>query len=106
MPRWSRYHTGRSRLASVTRKIEIKMVHTGQIPCLALSTDDWVREVVPSRRKSPMWVLGKHARRLAHRILATSAFGFLIAGCSVHPLPEDVTGLSTYNIVRQIRCET
>jgi len=53
-----------------------------------------------------MCVFGQLARRLAHRVLAASAFGFLIAGCSVHPLPEDVTGLSTYNIVRQIRCET
>lgn len=32
--------------------------------------------------------------------------GFLGLRVLVHPLPEDVTGLSTYNIVRQIRCET
>jgi hypothetical protein len=30
---------------------------------------------------------------------------FWIAGCTIHPLPEDVTGVSTYHIVRQIRCE-
>jgi hypothetical protein len=28
-----------------------------------------------------------------------------LTGCSIHPLPEDTTGVSTYNIVRQIRCE-
>jgi hypothetical protein len=27
------------------------------------------------------------------------------AGCSIHPLPEDVTGVTTYEIVRRIRCE-
>jgi hypothetical protein len=27
-------------------------------------------------------------------------------GCAIHPLPEDVTGVDTYYIVRQIRCET
>jgi hypothetical protein len=28
-----------------------------------------------------------------------------LAGCAIHPLPEDVTGVKTYDIVRQIRCE-
>jgi len=28
-----------------------------------------------------------------------------VGGCAIHPLPDDVTGVSTYNIVRQIRCE-
>lgn len=28
-----------------------------------------------------------------------------LTGCAIHPLPDDVTGVSTYNIVRQIRCE-
>ena len=28
-----------------------------------------------------------------------------LAGCSIHPLPEDVTGLKTETIVRKIRCE-
>jgi hypothetical protein len=43
-------------------------------------------------------------RRIARAgaiVLATA-----IAGCAVHPLPNDVTGLSTNIIVRQIRCET
>ncbi|MCA0032651.1 hypothetical protein [Mesorhizobium sp. B263B2A] len=31
---------------------------------------------------------------------------FVLTACGIHPLPDDVTGLSTYNIVRQIRCET
>lgn len=33
------------------------------------------------------------------------AASVLSSGCSIHPLPEDVTGVSTYHIVRQIRCE-
>jgi len=28
------------------------------------------------------------------------------SACAIHPLPDDVTGVSTYTIVRQIRCET
>ena len=28
-----------------------------------------------------------------------------LAACAIHPVPEDVTGVSTYQIVRQIRCE-
>jgi hypothetical protein len=28
-----------------------------------------------------------------------------VAGCAIHPLPEDVTGISTYKIVQKIRCE-
>jgi hypothetical protein len=40
------------------------------------------------------------------RILAASAAAFLLANCSIHPLPEDVTGVNTYHIARQIRCET
>jgi len=31
---------------------------------------------------------------------------FALAGCAIHPLPEDVSGVKTYVIVRQIRCET
>jgi hypothetical protein len=31
---------------------------------------------------------------------------FLLGGCAIHPVPKDVTGVSTYEIVRQIRCET
>ncbi len=29
-----------------------------------------------------------------------------LAGCAINPLPEDVTGVDTYDIVRQIRCES
>jgi hypothetical protein len=53
-----------------------------------------------------MWTLGRRARKMGQRLLAISALGALASACSVHPLPDDVTGLSTYNIVRQIRCET
>jgi hypothetical protein len=31
---------------------------------------------------------------------------FTLAGCAIHPLPEDVSSVPTYVIVRQIRCET
>lgn len=37
--------------------------------------------------------------------IAGVALSFFASGCSIHPLPEDVTGVSTYHIVRQIRCE-
>jgi hypothetical protein len=30
----------------------------------------------------------------------------LFSGCAIHPVPEDVTGLDTGDIVKQIRCET
>ena len=37
--------------------------------------------------------------------VAAIALSFLGAGCAIHPLPQDVTGVDTYHIVRQIRCE-
>jgi hypothetical protein len=40
------------------------------------------------------------------RICAGVAIAFTAAGCAIHPLPEDVSGVPTYAIVRQIRCET
>jgi hypothetical protein len=30
----------------------------------------------------------------------------LFSGCAIHPVPEDVTGVTTPSIVKQIRCET
>jgi hypothetical protein len=30
----------------------------------------------------------------------------LLSNCAIHPVPQDVTGVDTYHIVRQIRCET
>jgi hypothetical protein len=30
----------------------------------------------------------------------------LLSDCAIHPVPEDVTGVTTYDIARQIRCET
>jgi hypothetical protein len=33
------------------------------------------------------------------------ALSFFASGCAIHPLPQDVTGVDTYHIVRQIRCE-
>lgn len=44
------------------------------------------------------------------RIIGVPIVGFLISavlgGCAIHPLPEDVAHVSTYYIVRQVRCET
>jgi hypothetical protein len=34
------------------------------------------------------------------------AIAFGTGGCAIHPLPEDISGVPTYTIVRQIRCET
>lgn len=42
-------------------------------------------------------------RRLSAAAAALSLS--LFSGCAIHPLPEDVTGVTTYHIVRQIRCE-
>jgi hypothetical protein len=40
------------------------------------------------------------------RCLAVIAAGALFAGCAIHPVPEDVSGVNTADIVKQIRCET
>lgn len=40
------------------------------------------------------------------RRLSALAFGLLLTGCSIHPAPEDVTGVDTLDIVKQVRCET
>lgn len=40
------------------------------------------------------------------RCLAAAAVSLILANCAIRPLPDQVTGISTYNIVRQIRCET
>ena len=53
-----------------------------------------------------MSALGGRVRKSGERLFKISALVALASACSMHPLPEDVTGLSTYNIVRQIRCET
>jgi hypothetical protein len=50
-----------------------------------------------------MWMRGiANGRKLSAAILSALA----VSGCAIHPLPDDVVHLSTYNIVRQIRCET
>ncbi len=47
------------------------------------------------------------ARRAFRRVrTGVISLGFIAAGCAIHPLPEDMTGVPTYIIVRQIRCET
>src|SRR4051812_37410089 len=40
------------------------------------------------------------------RCVAAVAAASLMAGCAIHPVPEQVTGVSTSDIVKQIRCET
>jgi len=37
---------------------------------------------------------------------ALVASPLVLAGCAIHPLPEDFSGVPTHTIVRQIRCET
>jgi hypothetical protein len=39
------------------------------------------------------------------RFIVAFALLPLFCGCSIHPLPDDVSGVSTPTIVRQIRCE-
>ena len=34
-----------------------------------------------------------------------ATFAFVVAGCAIHPLPEDVSGVPTGKIVQKIRCE-
>jgi hypothetical protein len=43
---------------------------------------------------------------MCNRPIAAVAAVFLLSGCAIHPLPEDVAGVDTSDIVRQIRCET
>src|SRR5262245_45651398 len=43
-------------------------------------------------------------RRLGVRASGIAAFAAL-AGCSMHPLPEDFSRASTVDIVRSLRCE-
>lgn len=40
------------------------------------------------------------------RLFAVVAASFLLSNCAIHPVPENVTGVTTYEIARQIRCET
>ncbi len=46
-------------------------------------------------------------RELINRLFAVASTGALAVatGCSVHPLPDDVTRISTVDIVKSIRCE-
>jgi hypothetical protein len=43
---------------------------------------------------------------MATKFLSWLAVAVFLSGCSIHPVPEDVTGVDTPTIVRQIRCET
>jgi hypothetical protein len=43
---------------------------------------------------------------MRNRSIAAAAAVLLLSGCAIHPVPEDVTGLKTSDIVKQIRCET
>jgi hypothetical protein len=43
---------------------------------------------------------------ISWRIIVISCAFIVLSGCTLYPVPEDVTGVDTYNIVRQIRCET
>jgi hypothetical protein len=41
-----------------------------------------------------------------YRSVIVSSLAALLGGCAIHPLPENVTGIDTPDIVRQIRCES
>jgi hypothetical protein len=43
---------------------------------------------------------------MLYRLSIISCLAGLLAGCAIHPLPENVTGVDTPDIVRQIRCES
>jgi hypothetical protein len=43
---------------------------------------------------------------MSTRSAAAIAAALSMAGCVLHPAPEDVTGATTFQIARQIRCET
>ena len=45
-----------------------------------------------------------HLRRLVQLSVMVAA-SLLVSGCSIHPLPDDVTGVPTDTIVRKTRCE-
>jgi len=40
------------------------------------------------------------------RVILALSFALLVASCAIRPLPEQVAGITTFNIVKQIRCET
>ena len=42
---------------------------------------------------------------MLNKIILAFVVSCVLAACSIHPLPEDVTGVSTTMIVRKIRCE-
>jgi len=42
---------------------------------------------------------------MSGRIVSALAAALLLSNCAIHPLPENVTGVDTPDIVRQIRCE-
>jgi hypothetical protein len=42
---------------------------------------------------------------MLYRVLGPCADAFFAAGCAIHPLPENVTGFDTNNVVFHIRCE-
>ncbi len=39
------------------------------------------------------------------RLSLMCCLSMTVAGCAIHPLPDDVTGYDTYEIVNKIRCE-
>jgi hypothetical protein len=40
------------------------------------------------------------------KFISPFSCALLVASCATRPLPEQVTGITTFNIVKQIRCET
>jgi hypothetical protein len=42
---------------------------------------------------------------IVSRLATAAATSLWVGGCAIHPLPDEVTGVSTADIVKQIRCE-
>jgi hypothetical protein len=51
-------------------------------------------------------IIGRGWMNVPWRAFAASCAIIPLSGCALYPVPEDVTGVDTYHIVRQIRCET
>src|SRR5579872_4719057 len=45
-------------------------------------------------------------RVMCVRVCSVMTAALLLSNCAIHPVPENVTGVDTYHIVRQIRWET
>jgi hypothetical protein len=69
-------------------------------------SDDGILCIIFSRGFSWGAAMGLRGTARPRRSFFVFIFGLVLSGCSIHPLPEDVTHVPIYTIVRQVRCET